>query len=72
LNKTCVGQSGFYGIYLTANFNLAGMSVKFAAWLRLCAVLCEAPKQAVNLTLHQDGERPSTGIPDIEASTAEI
>jgi hypothetical protein len=59
----------------TANSPLAGMSVKFAGRPRLCAVLCETPKQAVNLKVHQDGGRPSTGIPeilDIEASTAEI
>jgi hypothetical protein len=28
--------------------------MKFAAWLRVYAVLCETAKQAVNLSLHQD------------------
>jgi hypothetical protein len=59
-----------------ANFCLAMVvSVKFAAWSRLCTVLCETTKQAVNLSVHQDGGRPSAGIPEIleaEASISEI
>jgi hypothetical protein len=47
------------------------VSVKFAAWLWLC----ETTKQAVNLSVHQDGGRPSTKILEIletEASITEI
>jgi hypothetical protein len=43
------------------------VSVKFAARSRMCAVMCETTKQAVNLSVHQDGGRPSTGIPEILA-----
>jgi hypothetical protein len=59
-----------------ANSHLAQvMSVRFLAWPRVCAVLSEAPKQAVNLSVHQDGRHLSTEIPKIlntEASVAEI
>jgi hypothetical protein len=51
------------------------VSMKFAARPRVCAVLCETPKQAVNFSVHEDGGRPSAGIPEIldtEASIAEI
>jgi hypothetical protein len=50
------------------------VSVKFAAWPWVCAVLLETSKEAVNLSIHQDGGRPSSRIPgilDIEASIAE-
>jgi hypothetical protein len=50
------------------------VSLKFAAWLWLCAVLCKT-KQAVNLSVHQDGGRPNTRILEIletEASITEI
>jgi hypothetical protein len=64
-------RSGF-----TANFDLAEVVwVKFAARPRVCAVVCETYKQAVNLSVHQDGGHPSTGnqeILDTEASVAEI
>jgi hypothetical protein len=49
--------------------------MEFFAWLRVCAVLCEMSKQAVNLSVHQDGGPPNTGILEIldpEASIAEI
>jgi hypothetical protein len=39
--------------------------VKFAARPRLNIVLCEKPKQAVKLSVQQDGPRPSTGISEI-------
>jgi hypothetical protein len=39
--------------------------VKFAIRPRLCAVLCETLKEAVNLSVHQDGRRPSAGISEI-------
>jgi hypothetical protein len=56
----------------TANSRLAkAVSVKFAARPRLCATR----KQAVNLSVHQDGGRPSNGILEIqgtEGSMAEI
>jgi hypothetical protein len=51
------------------------VSVKFVAPLRVCAVLCGASKQAVNLSVHRDGQRPGTWISEIlaaEASIAEI
>jgi hypothetical protein len=61
---------------LTAKYRLAKVvSVKFAARPRLGAVLCESSKQAVRLSVHQDGGRRSTGISeilDMEASVAEI
>jgi radical SAM superfamily enzyme with C-terminal helix-hairpin-helix motif len=60
----------------TANSRLAKVvSVKFAAQPLLCAVLCETAKKAVKLSVHQDGGRPRTGIPEIletEAIVAEI
>jgi hypothetical protein len=63
-------------VVFTANSRLVKVvSVKFAAWPHVCAVLCETTKQAVNLSVHQDGRRPSTGIQEImetEASTTEI
>jgi hypothetical protein len=50
----------------TVNSRLAQeMFVKFAAWPRLCAMLCKTSKQAVNFSVHQDGGRPSTWIPEI-------
>jgi hypothetical protein len=50
----------------TANSRLATVvSVKFAAQTRVCTVLCKTPKQAVNLSVHQDGTHPSTGIREI-------
>jgi hypothetical protein len=59
-----------------ANSHLAKVvSVKFAARPWVCAVLYETPKQAVNLSVHQDGGHPSTEILEIldkEASIAEI
>jgi hypothetical protein len=59
-----------------ANSRLAKVvSVKFAAWPQMCALLCETSKPGVNLSVHQDGGRPNTGIPEIletEASIAEI
>jgi hypothetical protein len=42
-----------------------GVSVKSSARPLLRAVLCETPKQTVNLYVHQDCGRPSTGIPEI-------
>jgi hypothetical protein len=36
--------------------------VKFVARPQVCAVLCETTKHAVNLSVHQDGGRPNTGI----------
>jgi hypothetical protein len=60
----------------TASSRLAMVVLmKFAARLRLCAVLCKTTKQAVNLGVHQDGGRTSIGIPQIleaEANIAEI
>jgi hypothetical protein len=44
----------------------------FAARPWLCAVLCETTKQVVNLSAHQDGRRPSTGIPEILETKASI
>jgi hypothetical protein len=80
LNETCVGQWLFTDFTLrsvfTTNTRFAKVvSVKFAAWQRMCVVLCETSKQAVNLSVHQDDGHPSTGIPEIldtEASIAEI
>jgi hypothetical protein len=51
------------------------MLVKFVVRPQPCAALCETTKQAVDLRVHQDGGRPSTGIPEIleiEAIIAEI
>jgi hypothetical protein len=60
----------------TSNSSLAKeVSVKFATWQQVCVVLGETSKQAVNLSVHQDGGHPSTGILeilDIEAGTAEM
>jgi hypothetical protein len=60
----------------TANSRLAEVVlVKFAARPRVCAVLDETSEQAVDLSVHQDGGRPSTGIPEIldtETSIVEI
>jgi hypothetical protein len=59
----------------TAKSRSAKVLVKFAARLRVCTVLCETSEQAVNLSVQQDGGRPSTGIPEMletEASIAEI
>jgi hypothetical protein len=41
------------------------LSMKFAAQLGLCALLCEKIKQEENLSVHQDGGRPCIGIPEI-------
>jgi hypothetical protein len=41
--------------------------VKFTAQPWMCAILCAATKQAVNLSVHQDGRCVSTGIPRILA-----
>jgi hypothetical protein len=49
----------------TANSCLAEVLVKFAAQPQVCVMLCATTKQAVNLSVHQDGRRPSTGIPEI-------
>jgi hypothetical protein len=47
----------------TANSRLVKVvSAKFAARLRVCTVLCETTEQAVNLSVHQDGRHPSTGL----------
>jgi hypothetical protein len=51
------------------------VSMTFAAWLWLCTVLCKTTKQAMNLSVHQEGRRPNTRILEIletEASIAEI
>jgi hypothetical protein len=51
------------------------VSVKFAAQPRLCAVLCKTTKQALNLSVYQDGGHPSSWIPETmeaEAIIAEI
>jgi hypothetical protein len=48
---------------------------KFAARPRVCAALCETTKQTANLSAHQNGGRPSSGIAEIletETSIAEI
>jgi hypothetical protein len=34
------------------------VSVKFSVWPWMCAVQCEIGKEAVNLSVHQDGGRP--------------
>jgi hypothetical protein len=56
----------------TANSRLAKVvTAKFAAWQRVCAALCvwgggaKTNKQALNLSVHQDGGRPSIWIPEI-------
>jgi hypothetical protein len=50
----------------TANSRLAKVvAVKFFARPRLCAVLCQTIKQAMNLKVHEDSGRPGTGIPEI-------
>jgi hypothetical protein len=60
----------------TANSRLAKVVwVKFTDQPWVCAVLCKTSKQAVNLSAHQDGGRPSTGNPkilDTEPNVAEI
>jgi hypothetical protein len=49
-----------------ANSRLAKLvSGKFVARPPECSVLCETAKQAVNLSVHQDGGCPRTGIPEI-------
>jgi hypothetical protein len=76
--KRVLGRVIFMQITLrsvfTANSSLVNeVSVKFAAWTRVCSVLCETSKQAVNLSVHKDGGRPSTqilGILDAEADVA--
>jgi hypothetical protein len=50
------------------------VSAKFAARPRVCVVQCET-KQAANLSVHQDGGRRGTGLPEIpetETIIAEI
>jgi hypothetical protein len=50
------------------------LSVRFYAWPRVCTVLCETPKETVNLSVHQDGGHICTGILEIldtEPSIAE-
>jgi hypothetical protein len=44
------------------------VSVKFATQLRLC----KTRKQAVNLSVHQDGRHPNTGILEILETAANI
>jgi hypothetical protein len=57
----------------TANSRLAKVvSVNFADRQRVCAELCETPKQAANLSVHQDGGLSSTVIPEILATEAGI
>jgi hypothetical protein len=46
--------------------------VEFAAQPRLCAVLYKTTKQAVNLSVHEDGGRPRTGISEILETEAII
>jgi hypothetical protein len=47
------------------------VTAKFAIWPHVCAALCEKErkkqtnKQMVHLSVHQDGGRPSTWIPEI-------
>jgi hypothetical protein len=70
MNKTYVGRMIFTDFTLrgmfTANSQLVEVvSAKFTAQPRVCAVLCETSKQAVNLCLNQDDGRPSTGIAEI-------
>jgi hypothetical protein len=48
------------------------MMVKFAARPRLCAVLLVASKQAANLSVRQNGGRPSTGISELLDTEADI
>jgi hypothetical protein len=51
------------------------VSVKFSVQPLLCTVLCETTKQVMNLNVHLDDGRPSTGIPEIletEVSIAEF
>jgi hypothetical protein len=80
LKETCVGQWIFTDFPLRSVFmNNARFAmvvlVKFAVWPRMCAALCKTSKQAVHLSVHQDGRRPSAQIPEIldtEASTAEM
>jgi hypothetical protein len=51
---------------LTVNSRLAKVvSMKFAAWPRVCAVLCESSKQAENSSVEQDEGQPNTGIMEI-------
>jgi hypothetical protein len=76
LNEACV-TAVFADFALdsvfTANSHLAKVvSVKFADRPRVCAVLYDTSKQAVNLSVHQDGGRPSTGIPEILKTVARI
>jgi hypothetical protein len=55
-----------------ANSRLANVvSVKFAAGPRLHAVIRETTKQVMNLSTHQDGGRPSPGIPEILGTESE-
>jgi hypothetical protein len=64
-----------HGVF-TANSHLAvAVLMKFAARPQFCPVLWEATKQAVNLSVHQDGGCTSIRIPQIleaEANIAEI
>jgi hypothetical protein len=65
LNEACVGQSGFhehnFTWFVRGQSRLAEvMSGKFASRPRVCAVLCETSKEAVNLSVHQDCGRRST------------
>jgi hypothetical protein len=58
---------------ITAKSSLAKMmSVKCAAWPRVCAVLCESSKQAENLSVQQDEGQPNTGITEILDTGASI
>jgi hypothetical protein len=56
-------------VFTTNSLLAKVVSVKFAARLQVCAVLCETSKIAANISVHQDGGRPSTRIP--ESSIAE-
>jgi hypothetical protein len=58
-----------------ANSSLVKVVSMFSAWPRVCTVLCETSNLVVNVSVHQDGGCPSTGILEIldtEASIAEV
>jgi hypothetical protein len=59
LNETYVGHSDFYGLHFMPCVH---GQLPFGDGEFCLAVLCEASNQAVNLSVHQDGGRPSTRI----------
>jgi hypothetical protein len=48
-------------VFMANSYLVKEVLVKFAAWPQFYTVLCETTREAVNLNVHQDGGRRSTG-----------